>query len=67
MLTKHENIEYNQVNMSQIVNAENPNQEQKSQVHDHDISTWRDVGCEWLNKLLHSVLVNSLLACRATG
>jgi hypothetical protein len=22
----------------------------------------RDVGCEWLNKLLHSVLVNSLLA-----
>jgi hypothetical protein len=41
MLTKHENIEYNQVNMSQIVNAENPKQEQKSQVHDHDISTWR--------------------------
>jgi hypothetical protein len=51
MLTKHENIEYNQVNMSQIVNAENPNQEQKSQVHDHDSSTWRDVACEWSNKL----------------
>jgi hypothetical protein len=51
MLTKHENIEYNQVNMSQIVNAENPKQEQKSQVHDHDSSTWRDVACEWSNKL----------------